>query len=391
LGISSFVDSSQAIPGNHMRRLLTTSLTLLVSASLPHLASGQSVYNSDASLAGTRELGIFASGRILSTEYSTDQGKVAYGGALTFSTHLKSTLAIQGGIAGNYSRQEFSYYKPPLLTFTPSISLILQRPTTASVQPYAVVGGGYEFIHYTQPRCDCDQSRSLGVANLGVGVRKMTSGRRALRFEVTSQIGKGGPAFTAFAGMSWFLGTRDQFKTMRPPTRVKPEPPVIIPKQTITNSGPTNPQPTPAAPPPSPVPGPTPSNTVTRTIQPSPLPAGVGTVLLKFDGTQVDFTKPTWRDEAETMLDGLVVDLVSDAGMNVKISIEAHTDNIGSNAGNIMLGLDRARAIRDYFVSQGVSADRIRISSAGEDAPVAPNTTAIGRQQNRRIIIKRDN
>jgi outer membrane protein OmpA-like peptidoglycan-associated protein len=380
----------QAISGNQMRRLLTTSLTLLLSVALPHLASGQSVYSSDASLAGTRELGIFVSGRLLSTEYSTDEGKLGYGGALTFATHLKSTLAFQGGIAGNYSRQEFSYYKPPLLIFTPTISLILQRPTSAGVQPYAVVGAGYEFIHYTQPRCDCDQSRSLGVGNIGVGVRRMTSGRRALRFEVSSQIGKGGPAFTAFAGMSWFLGTRDQFakqKTMRPPTRVKPEPPVIMPKERIVNSAPT---PAPA-PPPAPVPGPTPSNTVTRTIQPSPLPAGVGTVLLKFDGTQVDFSRLTWREEAEAMLDGLVVDLVSDAGQRVKISIEAHTDNVGSNAGNIMLGLDRARAIRDYFVSQGVAAERIRISSAGEDAPVAPNTTAIGRQQNRRIIIKRDN
>jgi OOP family OmpA-OmpF porin len=134
-----------------------------------------------------------------------------------------------------------------------------------------------------------------------------------------------------------------------------------------------------------------PSNTVTRTRPPSPLPSGIGTVLLQFDGTQVDFTKPTWRDEAEQMLDGLVVDLVSDAGQKVKVSIEAHTDNVGSNAGNIMLGLDRARAVRDYLVTQGVLPDRIRISSAGEDSPTAPNTTAIGRQQNRRIIIKRDN
>lgn len=109
------------------------------------------------------------------------------------------------------------------------------------------------------------------------------------------------------------------------------------------------------------------------------------------DGTQVDFTKPTWRDEAEPFLDGLVVDLVSDAGQRIKLNIEAHTDNIGSNAANIMLGLDRARAVRDYLVSQGVTVDRIRISSAGEDAPAGPNTTAIGRQQNRRIIIKRDN
>jgi OOP family OmpA-OmpF porin len=91
------------------------------------------------------------------------------------------------------------------------------------------------------------------------------------------------------------------------------------------------------------------------------------------------------------MLDGLVVDLTSDAGQSVKVMIEAHTDNVGSNAANIMLGLDRARAIRDYLVSQGVAAERIRMVSSGEDAPIAPNSTAIGRQQNRRIIIKRDN
>jgi outer membrane protein OmpA-like peptidoglycan-associated protein len=109
------------------------------------------------------------------------------------------------------------------------------------------------------------------------------------------------------------------------------------------------------------------------------------------DGTQVDFSKPTWRDDAESLLDALVVDLTSDAGARVKITVEAHTDNVGSNAANIMLGLDRARAVRDYLVSQGVSADRIRVTSAGEDQPIGNNGTALGRQQNRRIIIKRDN
>ena len=375
-----------------MRRLLTTSLILLGSAAMPFAASAQAVAGS--SLAGTRELGIFASGRMLSTEYSSDQGKFGYGGAVTFGTHLSSIFAVQGGLAGNYSRQGFSYYRPPLVTFTPTISLIIQRSTASDTQPYALVGAGYEFVRFTHPRCDCDQSRSLGVGNVGLGIRRMTSGRRAIRFEVSSQIGTGGPSFTALAGMSWFLGTRDAFskqRTMRRPERVKPEPPAIRPKETVTirPAAPTVSAPTAViTPPPE---NPVPSNTVTRTKQPSPLPTGVGTVLLQFDGTQVDFTKPTWRDEAEQMLDGLVVDLTSDAGQNVKLSIEAHTDNIGSNAANIMLGLDRARAVRDYLVTQGVASERIRISSAGEDSPVAPNTTAIGRQQNRRIIIKRDN
>ena len=375
-----------------MRRLLITSLVALVSAALPGTGSAQSILAPTPSLAGTRELGVFLSGRLLSTEYSADEGKTGFGGALTFATHLKSMLAFQAGIAGNYSRQGYSFYRPPLLTFTPTVSMIIQRSTVTDFQPYALVGAGYEFIRYTHPRCDCDQSRSLGVGNVGLGVRRMTSGRRALRFEVSSQIGKGGPAFTALAGMSWFLGTRDQFvaTNKRAPDRRRSEPPLLpIPKQTTTVQ--------PGAPPPSaPVlapapPAPTPSNTVTRTRQPSPLPTGVGTVLLQFDGTQVDFSRPSWRDEAEQMLDGLVVDLTSDAGQSVKLSIEAHTDNVGSNAANIMLGLDRARAVRDYLVTQGVTPERIRISSAGEDAPVAPNNTAIGRQQNRRIVIKRDN
>jgi outer membrane protein OmpA-like peptidoglycan-associated protein len=374
-----------------MRRLLTASLAALVSAALPGAGSAQSIPAPTPSLAGTREIGVFLSGRLLSTEYSADEGKTGFGGALTFATHLKSMLAFQAGIAGNYSRQGYSYYRPPLLTFTPTVSMIIQRSTVSDFQPYALIGGGYEFIRYTHPRCDCDQSRSLGVGNVGLGVRRMTSGRRAVRFEVSSQIGKGGPAFTALAGMSWFLGTRDQFvaTNKRAPERRRNEPPLLpIPKQTTTiqpGSPPSAPVLPPAAPPP------VPSNTVTRTRPPSPLPTGVGTVLLQFDGTQVDFTRPTWRDEAEQMLDGLVVDLTSDAGQNVKLSIEAHTDNVGSNAGNIMLGLDRARVVRDYLVTQGVAAERIRISSAGEDSPIAPNTTAIGRQHNRRIVIKRDN
>ena len=375
-----------------MRRLVITSLILSAAVGLPRTVQSQSVFSVEQSLAGSREVGFFGTGRILSTEYSTEDGRAAYGGTVTFGTHLRSSLAIQGGLGVNYSRQEFSYYKPPLWTFTPTISLILQRSTAADIQPYAIVGGGYEFVSYTQPRCDCEQTRSLGIGNLGLGVRKMMGNSRAFRAELSSQIGKGGPTFTGMAGVSLFLGGSRQ-PGIRPPGRVRSEPNVVpIPRQTTTvrpAAPQTAPAPAPVAAPPAA--NPTPANNVLRAPSTSPLPTGVGAVLLSFDGTQVDFTRTTWRDEAETLIDGLVVDLTSDAGQSVKVSIEAHTDNVGSNAANIMIGLDRARAVREYLVSQGVSADRIRVSSAGEDSPVAPNTTAIGRQQNRRIIIKRDN
>lgn len=366
-----------------MRRLAITSLIFFGTAAMPLTGKSQSVFNVDQSLAGSREVGFFGSGRVLSTEYSVEDGRSAFGGAMTFGTHLTKFVAVQGGLGINYSRQEFTYYRPPLWAFTPTISLIFQRSTEASTQPYALVGGGYEFIRYTHPRCDCEQSRSLGVGNIGVGVRRMMGTTRAFRAEITSQIGKGGPAFTGLAGVSLFVGGNTKGR-MSPPGRVRTEP-VIIPRQETTVRPATRPA---AAPPPA-APPPSPANNVMRA--PSPLPAGVGTVLLSFDGTQVDFTKTEWREDAEALIDGLVVDLTSDAGLPIKIHIESHTDNVGSNAANIMLGLDRARAVREYLVSQGVTPDRIRITSSGEDAPIAQNTTALGRQQNRRILIKRDN
>ncbi len=362
-----------------MRRSVSTSLILLLATGGFATAQAQS----SASSSGTaREVGIFATGRILSPAYSVADGKTAFGAAGTFGTFLNNMFAIQGGLMANYSRQEFTYYRPPLFIFTPTVSLLI-GPHSGDFQPYALVGAGYEFVKYTHPRCDCDQTRSLGIGNVGVGLRKMVGDNRAFRAEVSSQIGSGGPAFTMMAGMSFLVGRQGPSikPQMRPPTRVKPEPPVqVIPKTTTTV--------TPASPPAAP-----PATVPPRVLKTpaSPLPTGAGTTLLAIDGTQVDFTKPTWRDEIETLLDGLVIDLTSDAGMPVKISIEAHTDNIGSNAANIMLGLDRARAVREYLVTQGITADRVRISSAGEDAPITTNNTALGRQQNRRIIIKRDN
>jgi outer membrane protein OmpA-like peptidoglycan-associated protein len=371
-----------------MRRLLITSLTLCTTALLPLSASSQTrIPPADGSLTGTREIGVFASGRILSTAYSVSDARSAFGTALTFGTHFKRSFAVQGGLAMSYGKQLNSYYKPPLFTFTPTISLLLQRSTAADFQPYGLIGAGYEFVRFTHPRCDCDQSQSYGVGNLGFGFRKMLGASRAFRAEVSTQIGSAAPAFTGIAGMSFFIGAPARVKQMRVPDRVRSEPPLIpIPKQTSTSSGNRTTTAPPAA-----APVTQPPVTTNRPVTPSNLPTGIGAVLLQIDGTQVDFSKTNWRDDAEPLLDGLVVDLTSDAGQSVKLSVEAHTDNVGSNAGNIMLGLDRARAVRDYLVSQGVAADRIRISSAGEDAPIAPNTTAIGRQQNRRIVIKREN
>lgn len=71
---------------------------------------------------------------------------------------------------------------------------------------------------------------------------------------------------------------------------------------------------------------------------------------------------------------------------NVKhVTITGHTDSTGAAEYNQMLSEKRAKAVGDYFVASGVPADMVTTQGKGESMPVADNTTAIGRNQNRRV------
>jgi len=74
----------------------------------------------------------------------------------------------------------------------------------------------------------------------------------------------------------------------------------------------------------------------------------------------------------------------------LRIRIEGHTDNAGKDDANMKLSQDRADAVKAYFVSKGISEDRITSEGFGETMPIADNTTAAGRIKNRRIEIKID-
>jgi outer membrane protein OmpA-like peptidoglycan-associated protein len=69
------------------------------------------------------------------------------------------------------------------------------------------------------------------------------------------------------------------------------------------------------------------------------------------------------------------------------IFIQGYTDSMGSSAVNDAVSLRRAEAVRDYLVTQGVSAEKLRAEGLGAKRPVALNGTADGRAQNRRIEI----
>ncbi len=69
----------------------------------------------------------------------------------------------------------------------------------------------------------------------------------------------------------------------------------------------------------------------------------------------------------------------------LKLQAEGHTDNVGGEAFNLKLSEQRANAVREYLLSQGIPADNLTSAGKGFSMPVADNKTAAGRQQNRRV------
>ena len=77
---------------------------------------------------------------------------------------------------------------------------------------------------------------------------------------------------------------------------------------------------------------------------------------------------------------------VKDQGFK-EIVVEGHTDAQGSAIKNEALSLARAESVRSHLVGQGIPPDKIRATGLGSNRPVAENTTAEGRANNRRVEI----
>lgn len=65
--------------------------------------------------------------------------------------------------------------------------------------------------------------------------------------------------------------------------------------------------------------------------------------------------------------------------------LEGYTDSVGGDEYNLQLSRRRSEAVRDYLLSQGVVAANLTAEGLGRANPVASNSTAAGRQQNRRV------
>jgi len=125
------------------------------------------------------------------------------------------------------------------------------------------------------------------------------------------------------------------------------------------------------APPPPPVAAPAPP--------PPPKPLAV------LKGPHFDFDKSSLRPTGKEKVAEVARHLKEHPDM--RVSVEGHTDSVGTDAYNQKLSERRAKTVRDELVMDGVEASRIATVGYGESKPAADNKTAEGRAENRRVEI----
>lgn len=73
---------------------------------------------------------------------------------------------------------------------------------------------------------------------------------------------------------------------------------------------------------------------------------------------------------------------------NSTVMVSGHTDNTGTAEYNLNLSRERAGSVASYLQGQGVKSSRFEVMGLGYSNPIASNSTATGRAQNRRVEIK---
>ena len=115
------------------------------------------------------------------------------------------------------------------------------------------------------------------------------------------------------------------------------------------------------------------------------IPAGEG-LIVKFDsGILFDVDRADLKANAKTNIENLAATMKNNPETNIMVI--GHTDADGSDSHNYSLSERRAAAVKSYTAAQGVTGSRLTTVGKGETEPIADNSTASGKAQNRRVEI----
>ena len=117
----------------------------------------------------------------------------------------------------------------------------------------------------------------------------------------------------------------------------------------------------------------------------APPPAPTPVKSYRIEGVNFDFDSAKLTPAGEAKLDEAAGGLK--AASSTTFNVVGHTDSVGSDAYNQGLSQRRANMVTSGLTKRGVPASQLRTSGMGERQPIASNSTAEGRAQNRRVDI----
>jgi len=104
-------------------------------------------------------------------------------------------------------------------------------------------------------------------------------------------------------------------------------------------------------------------------------------------GVQFDFNKSTIRADSEPVLQNVLG--ILNARPDLKVEIQGHTDNVGSDEYNRKLSESRAASVVTWLTNKGIAQGRLTAHGYGMKQPIADNGSDEGRARNRRVELKK--
>jgi outer membrane protein OmpA-like peptidoglycan-associated protein len=104
-------------------------------------------------------------------------------------------------------------------------------------------------------------------------------------------------------------------------------------------------------------------------------------------GIQFAFNKSTIRADSEPVLQNVLG--ILNGRPDLKLEIQGHTDNIGSDEYNQKLSESRAASVVAWLTSKGIAPERLTAQGYGMTQPIADNGSDAGRARNRRVELKK--
>ena len=105
--------------------------------------------------------------------------------------------------------------------------------------------------------------------------------------------------------------------------------------------------------------------------------------VIVFRNILFEFNRADLRPESRPVLDQVAEYLKANPGVSMKI--QGHTDNVGPAEYNLKLSRQRAQAVKDYLLDQGIAEGRLDVDGLGFSSPLMPNDTEENRARNRRV------